>query len=388
MTPDTGPDAWRYTVSPELLAREDMAAALRARDFGAAFLLMRKWDHVSQDRIASSVEGFSQPRVSRIVNSKAQVEEVEVVERIADGLRIPGRMVGLAPRPWEAAAPADPASPGEPGEVDPPRRPDRLRVPAHLRDQAGIHPDAPAAPRRDEVTDVIRRLLACVETPTGGRVPPVDLPPFDLEAQILAAWHSGRHRATAPALVLVAGFPGSGKTEFGRFVSEITGWSLLDKDTLTRPLTESLLLALDADPNDRHTATHFERIRPLEYRCLFDTVFDNLRLGISTVATAPFMREVTDTRWLERVRTKCARLGASVAVVWMHCDPDSMRDYLESRDAARDTWKLSYWDDYLATIDPAQRPLCTHYVVDNSRHARTNLAEQARRLASRTRAAS
>jgi hypothetical protein len=72
----------------------------------------------------------------------------------------------------------------------------------------------------------------------------------------------------------------------------------------------------------------------------------------------------------------------------MHCDVDSMRDYLESRDAARDTWKLSYWDDYLATIDPAQRPLCTHYVVDNSRHTRTNLAEQACRLASRTRVAS
>jgi predicted kinase len=377
--------AWqRYTVSPELLAREDMAAALRSRDFGAAFLLMRKWDHVSQDRIASSVEGFSQPRVSRIVNGKAQVEEVEVVERIADGLRIPGRMVGLAPRTWEAGTSADP------GEPDEPRRPERLRVPAHLRDQAGIHPDTPAAPRRDEVTDAVRRLLACIETPTAkdGQAPPVDLPPFDLEAQILTAWNTGRHRASAPALVLVAGFPGSGKTEFGRFISEITGWALLHKDTLTRPLTESLLLSLDADPNDRHTPTYVEKIRPLEYRCLFDTVFDNLRLGISTVATAPFMREVTDTGWLKRVKTKCARHGASVAVVWMHCDADSMRDYLESRDAARDTWKLSFWDDYLATINPGQRPLCTHYVVDNSRHARTNLAEQARSLASRTRAAS
>jgi hypothetical protein len=46
-------------------------------------------------------------------------------------------------------------------------------------------------------------------------------------------------------------------------------------------------------------------------------------------------------------------------VVWMACDPDSMRDYLEARDAARDTWKLSFWDDYLTTIDPGQRPLCT-----------------------------
>ncbi|ABD12755.1 hypothetical protein CcI156_17130 [Frankia sp. CcI156] len=57
--------AWqRYTVSAELLYRDDTADALRGRDFDAAFLLMRKWDHVSQDRLASSIEGFSQSRIS------------------------------------------------------------------------------------------------------------------------------------------------------------------------------------------------------------------------------------------------------------------------------------------------------------------------------------
>jgi predicted kinase len=360
-----------------------MAAALRARDFGAAFLLMRKWDHVSQDGIASSIEGFSQSRVSRIAGGKARVEEVDVIERIADGLRIPGRMVGLAPRGWETGAFAEP---DEPDDADPPRRHERLRVPAHLRELAGTpEGTSPALPRRDEVTDVIRRLLACVEPPGGEQAARVDLPPFDLEAQILAAWSSGRHRPNTPVLVLVAGFAGSGKTEFARFISEITGWAVLDKDTLTRPLTESLLLSLDADPNDRHTSPYVDRIRPLEYRCLFDAVFDNLQLGISTVATAPFIREVTDTRLLERVKARCLKRGAALAVVWMRCDVDSMRDYLEARDAARDTWKLSFWDDYLATIDPDQRPACTHYVVDNSRHARTNLADQARRLASHVR---
>src|SRR6266852_4854552 len=120
-----------------------MAAALGVRDFGSAFLLMRKWDHVSQDGIASSIEGFSQSRVSRIASGKTRVEEVDVIERICDGLRIPGRMVGLAPRPWEAEA--DPT---------PIRRREPLRVPAHLREMVGVHAEAtPVPPRRNEVTE-------------------------------------------------------------------------------------------------------------------------------------------------------------------------------------------------------------------------------------------
>ncbi|KLL12313.1 ATPase [Protofrankia coriariae] len=189
-------------------------------------------------------------------------------------------------------------------------------------------------------------------------------------------------------MVLVAGFAGSGKTEFARFVSEITGWMLLDKDTVSRPLTESLLLSLGADPNDRQTAIYRDKVRPLEYRCLFDAVFDNLQLGISTVVTAPFLQEVASEPWLQRLKSRCVKRGAEIAVVWMRCDVDSMRDYLETRDAARDSWKLSYWDEYVASINLDQRPVCTHFVVDNGRHAKTSLAEQARQLASRVRDAS
>ncbi len=90
-----------YTVSARLLAREDMRAALAARDFGTAFRLMKKYDAASQDRIASAVEGLDQSRVSKIVHGRDRVASLELIERIADGLRVPGRLLGLAPRPWE-----------------------------------------------------------------------------------------------------------------------------------------------------------------------------------------------------------------------------------------------------------------------------------------------
>ncbi|WP_239406152.1 helix-turn-helix domain-containing protein [Frankia sp. Cj3] len=90
-----------YTVSERLLSRDDMRAALAARDFGAAFRLMRKYDGASQDRIASGVEGLSQSRVSKIMRGEDRIATLDLIERITDALRIPGALLGLAPRPWE-----------------------------------------------------------------------------------------------------------------------------------------------------------------------------------------------------------------------------------------------------------------------------------------------
>lgn len=90
-----------YTVSPQLLAREDFRAACQARDFAELFRLMRKYDGASQDRISSPVEGLTQSRVSRIVRGTDHIAGLDLILRIADALRIPGAYFGLATRPWE-----------------------------------------------------------------------------------------------------------------------------------------------------------------------------------------------------------------------------------------------------------------------------------------------
>jgi hypothetical protein len=101
-----------YRVSPQLLAREDFRNACAARDFGAVFHLIRKYDGASQDRICSPVDGLSQSRVSRIMRGDDRVATLDLIERIVDGLRIPGSYVGLVPRAWESdeLAPALPAT--------------------------------------------------------------------------------------------------------------------------------------------------------------------------------------------------------------------------------------------------------------------------------------
>jgi predicted kinase len=203
---------------------------------------------------------------------------------------------------------------------------------------------------------------------------------FALQQRIIDAWkrrHTGGdpHR---PVLIMVGGFAGSGKTELARFFVQLTGWPLLDKDPLTRPLVEKVLVALGGDPNDRHTELYRTQVRPLEYDCLMQSAMANIRCGISSVLSAPFIAEMTDPAWMQRLTNRAHALGVDVFPVWVRCDEESMREYITVRSAARDAWKLQHWDDYMSTIDLDLRPAVPHLVVDNRLGTAVSLADQAR----------
>jgi tetratricopeptide (TPR) repeat protein len=90
-------------VSDQLLDRDDMRKALRTRDFGTVFRLISRHQGASQTEIAAST-GLTQGRVSKVMGrSQDRIIHVDVIERIVDGLRIPGHMVGFADRHWEKA---------------------------------------------------------------------------------------------------------------------------------------------------------------------------------------------------------------------------------------------------------------------------------------------
>ncbi|MFJ7912616.1 AAA family ATPase [Kitasatospora sp. NPDC096204] len=203
---------------------------------------------------------------------------------------------------------------------------------------------------------------------------------FDISQRIMDAW---RRRHTGgdphkPTLVLVGGYAGSGKTELARFLSEISGWPLLDKDPMCRPLVESLLVALGSNRNDRHTETYRSKVRPLEYESLMAAVNANIDCGISSIVTAPLIAELSDEGWMRRLESRCEARGVTVAPVWVRCDVDSMRDYISYRSAARDTWKLDNWAEYVAGLNVELRPVVDHLVVDNRYGAAVAMADRAR----------
>ncbi|MEV2238466.1 helix-turn-helix transcriptional regulator [Micromonospora sp. NPDC049891] len=86
-------------ISDDLWSREDIRAALAARDVGALFRLLSRHTGASQTRIGAAV-GLEQGYVSRIIAGR-KVTSIDVLERIADGCGMPDepRMtLGLAPR--------------------------------------------------------------------------------------------------------------------------------------------------------------------------------------------------------------------------------------------------------------------------------------------------
>src|ERR687885_2354599 len=83
-----------------LLQRPDFVAACGARDFGAVFRLVRKYGGISQVRIAAALD-MTPSRVGEVIHGQRQITSLDVIERVSDRLGIPGRMLGLAVRPWE-----------------------------------------------------------------------------------------------------------------------------------------------------------------------------------------------------------------------------------------------------------------------------------------------
>ncbi|MGW5351597.1 helix-turn-helix domain-containing protein [Streptomyces sp. NPDC004031] len=103
-----------------VLARPDLRHALREHDFAAAFRLLKQYAGMSQNKIALAC-GLTPGKVSTIMSGSAQITSIEVLRRIADGLRVPGDLLGLASRPWERArAPQAATDPEVPLRVDTP----------------------------------------------------------------------------------------------------------------------------------------------------------------------------------------------------------------------------------------------------------------------------
>lgn len=77
--------------------KPELRTALRARDVGAVFRAAQQCGH-SQAKIAAAVD-MTQSRVNEIINGKRTVRELDVFERVADGLTMPDdarHLLGLA----------------------------------------------------------------------------------------------------------------------------------------------------------------------------------------------------------------------------------------------------------------------------------------------------
>jgi predicted kinase len=139
------------------------------------------------------------------------------------------------------------------------------------------------------------------------------------------------------------------------------------------------LEALGDVPHTRESEVYLSKVRPAEYEALMAAARENLECGTSVIATAPFLRELGDQAWLQRLRASCTVIGATVHLAWIEIDGESMHTYVRRRGAARDAAKLSDWPTYLEAVNLDFRPAGPHSVIDNRMGARP-LQDQAAEL--------
>ncbi|MFE9460592.1 helix-turn-helix domain-containing protein [Streptomyces californicus] len=121
-----------------LLASAEWQEACRSRDFARIFRLVKVKAGIYPSRVAALC-GMTPSRVGEIMAGRRGLAHIDVIERVADGLRIPGAMLGLAHRPWEI-----------PAYITEERLPEPL-------------PAVPREPQRTETAEELDDLLALVD---------------------------------------------------------------------------------------------------------------------------------------------------------------------------------------------------------------------------------
>ncbi|WP_217231461.1 helix-turn-helix domain-containing protein [Streptomyces anulatus] len=88
----------------DLIDQEEMHRALVDHDFGTVFRLARDQAGISYSKIAAECD-IKPNRVGELAKGRGRITTFEKIVQIADALRVPGHVLGLAPRPWEADSP-------------------------------------------------------------------------------------------------------------------------------------------------------------------------------------------------------------------------------------------------------------------------------------------
>jgi predicted kinase len=175
------------------------------------------------------------------------------------------------------------------------------------------------------------------------------------------------------SIVLVSGYAASGKTRVGKQLARrLARCCYLDKDTMTGPLADHLLMALGQPVGDRDSEIYQREVRPVEYKCLLAAGLEAAETGATAILSAPFLGQLADADWMAKLDCAVRSRELRLRIVWVHCDRANLYRRMVQRSSPRDRAKLEAWLSYSASIDE-QFPrgiLGEYFMFDNSDEAR------------------
>lgn len=110
-------------LPPHVLERADVRSAIANHDFGEVFRLARLHGQISYAKIAEAV-GYKREHIGKMARPgtdgkgvRPRITQYYKILEVVDGLRIPGHLAGLAPRPWELERRATASQPFDPSTL-------------------------------------------------------------------------------------------------------------------------------------------------------------------------------------------------------------------------------------------------------------------------------
>ncbi|MGN0347465.1 MAG: AAA family ATPase [Lachnospiraceae bacterium] len=146
-----------------------------------------------------------------------------------------------------------------------------------------------------------------------------------------------------PQIVIIAGFPGVGKSTLANQLQKETGWVLLDKDELTRGITGRIHRLLGLPEEDRESHLHKTVVRELTHTMLYNAANEVLRSNHSVILDAPFEQYIQEDDWYPSL---VKIFNQNPFVVWVEIPKEQELQQLIRRNRDLDKWKINHFEEY------------------------------------------
>jgi len=182
-----------------------------------------------------------------------------------------------------------------------------------------------------------------------------------------------KKRRAKPALILVMGVAGTGKTTLAREIVRQTQAVYLDNNDI-----------VDAFFPHTREGAEYKKCRPRFYKVLYSITERNLRLGNSVLLDVPHVKEVSIPKWRRFIRRLAISADAELVVIRCMCSTEILKARIIKRGEKRDRWKLKHWNEFL-TMQPVDVDIAfPHLDIDTEKSLSGNAAIAVRYIQRRT----
>jgi predicted kinase len=159
-----------------------------------------------------------------------------------------------------------------------------------------------------------------------------------------------------PALILVCGAPGVGKSTLARALMCRLAAVWLNSDAVIEPFF-----------GDDRDSARFKRARPDFFEALYAVARMNLETGNSVLLDVPHVTQMRDAAWRRCMQTMARKNGARLVVLKCVAGGETLQRRIRARGAKRDRVKLRQWAAHMAEHPPDFPVLLPHAVIDMER---------------------